>query len=399
MIVRKYIDQLYKYFYVILFLGYIIFVKIPEFRIGVVCTVLMLLIGVKFFRKHVSKMGATVFLIMLWTMLSILFVDPLKTPYSVICREFTNVVFPMFFFFAGEKYVKKDGQKDFYDLLVVAILICFFCGVFWYVSEPEYYLIYLQRIGYTTSWETYHLDHRFCSFLGSIGIGLLGNCGLIISLSRWCTEHRKKHLLETICMYIMIILSMQRSAYVMMILFTIWILIKNKVFKDGFWVMMVMIVFLGTLLSVVMGYKIVGPNISQIGERILRINVVDLFIPRLKIWRPVFEVGARLIIGLGIGSCGIGGEIPVTDGAVIKILGETGFIGILLWSVVIVFVLRRMLLLKRCNKNITIPLLIMLAYGINSIGSNCIVFMEMAPIFWFAIGSVSSKYCSEKGIK
>ena len=54
--------------------------------------------------------------------------------------------------------------------------------------------------------------------------------------------------------------------------------------------------------------------------------------------------------------------------------------------------------LKRYKKNATIPFLIIIAFGMNSIGSNCIVFMEMAPILWFSIGIVNSEHCIEKGI-
>lgn len=398
MIAKKYVEQLYKYFYIVLFLGYVIFVKVPEIRIGVICSLLTLLIGVQFFKCRVSKMGIIVVILMLWTVLSIVFVDPSQTPYTVSLRELTNVVFPMFFFFVGEKYTKKEGEHDFYDLLLIAILICFFSGLFWYICEPEYYLSYLKRIGYTSSWDNYHMDHRFCSFLGSIGIGLIGNCGLIIAFSRWCTEHKKKYLIETVCMYIMIILSMQRAAYVIMLLTTIYIIWKNKVYKHSIFRLIVAIVLIGCVVGGIKEYEIIGGNTLQVVERIANINFEDLLVPRFKIWKPIFASGIRLITGLGIGSCGIGGEIPVTDGGIVKVLGETGIIGILLWLIIIIVALHKIFQLKRGKKKSTIPFLIIVAFGMNSIGSNCIVFMEMAPILWFSIGIINSEYCIEKGI-
>lgn len=399
MIAKKYVEQLYKYFYIVLFLGYVIFVKVPEIRIGVICSLLTLLIGVQFFKCKVSVMGIIVVILMLWTTLSIVFVNPSKTPYAVSIRELANVVFPMFFFFAGEKYTKKEEQHDFYDLLVIAILICFFSGLFWHITEPEYYLSYLKRIGYTSSWDNYHMDHRFCSFLGSVGIGLIGNCGLIIAFSRWCTEHAKKYLIETVCMYIMIILSMQRAAYVIMALTTIYIIWKNKIYKHSVFRIIVAIALLGVLVGGIKECEIISVNAVQVVERIVNINFEDLFIPRFKIWKPVFTLGIRLITGLGIGSCGSGGEMPITDGGIIKILGETGIVGIVLWLIIIIVALHKMLNLKRCKKNVTIPFLIIFAFGMNSIGSNCIAFMEMAPILWFSIGTTNSEYCIEKGIK
>lgn len=374
-------------YYLILCILYAIFVFVPQMRIGIIITFLsaFAFLSVK---KCNTRSNIPFFVFILWCLLSLLISIINSVSFTVAFSKFFNMVFPMFFFFLG-KSRKTDLRKEFYKYFLIGAVFCFLIGLYWYILEPDYYMAFLERTiaGFHPS--TYHLDRRFCSFFGSIGIGVISVCAMALFLDLFLKKRSKVYLLGYLSMAVMCGLCMQRSAYILAVVVTILILFFGKSSlrekrRLGFILLFSIVAALVALIFISN-----GALFDTLINRIKEISIDQLIGSRSYQWiRPIQVLGEQIIIGGGIGSFTYGSEVTVNDGLYFNLMGEIGIVGLILFIILVSssFV---SYFKQAKSKRIIVALVIVVVFLLNGVGSNGLLYMEIAPLFWFSLGAMN----------
>ena len=384
-----------KGYYIFLFAFYTLFVFVPQMRIGVVASILSF-VAFLTIKPSKNSNNSLFSIFFAWCIIAIFIGLVSDVKFEIIASKTMSFIFPMFFFFIGLNS-SNVKEKNFYHYFMIALIYCFLIGIFWYIREPDYYVSFLERTiaGFYVS--TYHNDNRFCSFLGSIGIGLMSVCGIVLFLYAYLKTKKMRFLIGFILMLIMCILSMQRSAYIMAVIFIILVLLFSNISKKRkiiFSIVALFIVVIGTAFLPMTSSSL----LSKVGGRIDAINIESLF-SRSRQWvRPFNTLGLGVIFGGGIGSFTRGSLVEVNDGLYFNLIGEIGFIGLFLFAALIIWSFKKYFTNKK-NGIMFVGFLIVLVFLINGIGSNGLLYMEQAPLFWFSLGLINSKNNIKNGLK
>ncbi len=386
-------NRLFNWYYVILFAAYFVFVFSPDMRVGVVASVVTLAVFLLGMPYRVGPKDWAVSLLFVWAAVSM--IPALlgeAASFSVISSKFMSAYFPIAFYYMSKKFLLRPCRKDFFHYFMIAAVFCFAVGLWWYVTEPDYYITHLQRTVANFTEVEYHKDLRFSSFLGSIGIGMVSVIGMIVSLTRFIQTKRRNHILGVIIMAVMCILSMQRSAYILFAFFFVLILAINKRIKGK--VLVIFLALLVLLVILAVFFSFVYPELfDQIFSRVLDINFESMFLSRTDQWAQLPGLGIGLITGRGVGSFtqGSNSAVNINDGAFFNIIGEIGIIGFLLFAAAVVSMISIYLKNRRKTYTHRICFLIVLAFLLNAIGSNGLLYMDMSPLFWISMGCLSLK--------
>lgn len=377
-------ERFYEKHYLLMHLGYLLFVFFPQARIGIFSTLLtaLYLLGLKI---NLSK-KSSVFLIfvMFWSMFSIVFLQSGNQTLSIVFTKFASAIFPMIFFFVGQES-DKLGRSAFFRYLQYSLYLCFFIGLYWYFSEPTYFLDYMKRTDAGFLYTTYLMNKRFWSYTGSISAGLLSVCGIIYFLCQYYETKHFHYIFGFLCMLVMSALSMQRSSYILTAFFVLNIIVRHQKYsiKSTLQIILILLFLAGSVYFL----PLENSNLLyQIKTRFSHINIISMF-NRSETWMQLSHLGIGILTGSGLGSYTQGAVYTINDGAYFNIIGEIGLIGFTLWLLVIFISLQSYYKSRREN---LIEELIVAAFLLNAIGSNTILYMDMAPLFWYSLGCLSS---------
>lgn len=375
-------------YYIILIIGYIFSVFLTGFRVGIFLTIYTMIMFILFLPNlKISKSVIPVYLLLIWSMLSIIISLKNETNLSIIFQKYAAAILPILFYLFSIN-AKNDKCKDrFYNSFGIALMITFLLGLYWYIALPSYYVSYMEEIGYSFYLESYLSNRRFVSLFGSIGVGLFSVCGEILFLNLYFDKNKNIYLIGCFCMIIMGLLTMQRSAYIFLILFFIIIILKQKG-RNRKKAIKLLFLFIAAFIMITLIFLSTNSDIlKQIFDRIDNINIESLFGTRINQWQQIENLNAlELLIGKGIGYFTNGSEgVNINDGAYFNILGEMGIIGFCLYFYVIISAINRCIT-SHNNRYKSTQLLIVFAFLMNAIGSNGLLYMPLASIFWYALG-------------
>ncbi len=381
-------DRLIEAYYYIITTIYFASMFVGSIRPGVLSSlVMMIIIAIRIsenprinIKVHIRV--ALVAFYAIWCGASIIWFDS-RVGINAYVEAVSNSLMPMIFAFFMISEYDKVWKAFLYNYMVVGFL-----GTFLLIAQPSWFVSFCLSRGF---------DYRRLSFaFGSIIMGTMGAVAVIASLYQIIASKGKKGKVQYIFACLFAFLSMQRSAWVVVVLTLFlahyYMFFKYRVVKKRF--------ILVELVGIVIIFLLFGKQImntfgswlavrqDQYGGSITVANTIS---ERSNQWFRGIE-NSNWFIGSGFGSRGHkaaanGFANYVADGNWILILCESGIIGLLSFVLICANSLIKGL---RNFRKLFLPLGVMVTFMFQSIGSNVLEQQLVAPLFWLAVGQILS---------
>lgn len=321
-------------------------------------------------------------------------------PYSCFGEMLRPYIFPMLFFMLG---IDNDiDSTKFFNVYLYTYLFVFILGIILYVTMPSFYLSYLSELASqawygTNSSESYILENtRMSAFFDSsyaisyssipaMSIALGGTFNSNAGKTRWL-------FVVTIICWLSALLCQQRSAMFFSVVVVVYYFYKSRRIVKG------KSFFMGFIIAGILGiifFLSATDRFDLIKDAVeTRFNEMSLSEAYEGSREYQVETTVRsinnYIVGDGLGARSAParklGRVGVTDNEYIRILAESGIVGIVLF-----FVFAGCSLLK-ARRRITVYFAEIMVIGFfifAMIGSNSLSISHLyAPIFWFSMGSI-----------
>ena len=386
---KKLDEILFNNYYIIIFVVYFCSVFNSTIRPGVIAAIIMFIFIVNIFPIKINTANLMVIMYFLYSILNL--IPYIFTGYDIeiFITKFSNSILPVIFYFLGEKYV--NSKYKLYNRLLIAFLFCFIIGLYWYFKLPEYYIRYLDKTIAGFHIISYLNDRRFSSFLGSIGIGSISTISIIISLALFHQKLKYRYILLFLISIFVSIMSMQRASYLLTIFSIISLELVYRKYKNNKYILIIIVLIIFIMTIFIITNENIAIDIIQIRKRFDNIGF-NAISERIYQWKKINEIGISLIWGKGIGSMSYNARkytnLIINDGAFFNIIGEIGIFGFIIFIIAIS--------LSLYQKNFKYSKIVMIEYTtiivllLSSVGSNTILYQEIAPIFWMFLGRINS---------
>ena len=341
--------------------------------------------------KQSTKIGAQelFFLYLLYNIFSITGYLYNGIPIKAFVQDFSNQFLPMIFFCLPSS--KSFNKEKYYNLLIGSIVFCIIVGLYFYITKPESYFEFLSRTNAAYNKDYYLMHPRFNSFVGSTIMGTLSLIGMIASLHRilFFQTYLLKYALIYVLCFVSSILTMQRSAMVIAIIFLLLSFLMSLITsnKSRKYLYMVYTLF-GILLAFGIS-RLEASILDTINNRFGAVSI-DLITSRSDQWVETIKNSPNIILGSGLGSVGhkaIGyAKFVITDGSLFKLIAEFGIVGFLLFGLIIIVCLEKAF--KRSFYYFR-EISIIFVFLLQSIGSNSLSFQLLLPSFWLSLGIIT----------
>lgn len=294
---------------------------------------------------------------------------------GTVMRAASSSLLPIIFFWCGVKGYAVS-KKSF---LLGVNLLCI-VGIYLLITKPQWFVEYCLNYGFSYT--------RLSSCVGSINIGFLSVAALIYSFTM-CVETRgKKGNIFFLLSIGYVVVSMQRSAWIVGILSVL--VIHYYVFIR--WQILNLRYLLIEVILVLFAAYFFRENIIALFSRWMLEHRVSggygMISGRSGQWINALK-GSNLLIGSGFGNRGHRAiehtTAAVADGGWIQLFCETGIPGIFFFLTAycksIRFGLHHMRMLIG-------PVAILCVVGLQAIGSNMFEFQIVLPLFWISMGQI-----------
>ena len=309
-------------------------------------------------------------------------------------------LFSIIFFFVGESSTSKDW--DFFDKSIIPVLVVCFIGLILYITSPSWYVDF-KLSGFTDNEGGRFLEMTRLSAFWTYPYWVSYGSGIIYFYLLF--KSYKKGRITTkiafalIFLAVIMVLAQQRVPIAFVALITLTLLV-NSLFngqKRSFSTyVLFLLLILVCCISIVFSFLdqerlifmlskfeslIEGGNASFLKERT---NIFsDFYSKKITFW------------GDGIGRYGheayYSGKMAITDQQYLKIMYETGYFGIICYSIFILLVVIRGI---RNFKDNLFELGIIFFYLMAMTGANCLsVTGQHCIVFWFCCGRIFNKSC------
>ena len=312
----------------------------------------------------------------------LLFYKPLISNYIIGLYSYG---FPFFGFFLS-RYLKADNFiKIVYYIVVVHVILGF---IFYNLFPFHLYLPYnLSKISDGV------MFGRMASVSGSLGFSALMIFGVNIVL---LGKNQKGNFIFNILIVIGLILSLQRSAWLSLVLSSFIYLFKYNVVinKRKLSVLILVSLILFVLLTYIENLDFIFSRFTDFGYTAVT--------ERSSLWLNGIDNFLNYPLGIGFGQVGQvaneqikEGLLPVPDGDFLRIIAEFGLFGII-QLIFFVLILIKYLNYNFRDNNILVLFLIFVSLLIQMIGSNTTEFYFVNFLFWIVFGYlVNFKICKD----
>lgn len=380
-IVKGKLDSLIKNYYLIIIIIYMLTFWKINIPTGLYSSIVMTIIFISMLSKHGLKIkhsGISLYVVLyfIYSCMSICFSYIEGIPFGTILRAVSNSLFPVMFYWCGEKGYMFSKRSYLLSVNVLCIV-----GLFLLFQNSPWFVQYCLNYGY--SWT------RLSSCVGSINIGTLSVVALIYSLEI-CIESKGKHgKIFYLLSLVYILFSMQRSAWIVGI---VSIVVIHYCIFFRWRIMHPLYIFLEIGMLLVVAY-IFRENIYAMFTRWMLEHEVNggygMISGRSFQWKNGI-LSSNLLTGSGVGSRGHKAmeytDVAIADGGWFYMLCEIGIIGMFL------FVTAYLKVLKYGIQNfrkVTDTTIIIVIIGLQAIGSNMFEFQIVLPLFWMSIGQIA----------
>lgn len=363
---------------------YLYVLKKSEFRVGVYSGIVMLVIAVLYILKYGirSKLYGTeiyVFMYLIISLASCINYLPEKVSIVVFFQTVVNSLFPLVFFACGSNGI-FFSKKSF----LIGFDICCIFGIYLLFTKPSWYFLFCIERGYSFT--------RLSACFGSTAVGTLSCVAIVYSLELIKNSKSVIYKIQYLMSCVFCLLSMQRSAWIAGLLSIIvlhyWLLKVGSINTYHILIEIVCIIsvcffareyVIGVFERWVLEHNVSGSKIYEIFSRSTQ-------------WKAALKE-SDWIIGSGLGLRGHRSiSVGVADGDWIRILCEIGILGVIL----LLFIVCRSMVISKYDKERCIgPLLIIICYALQAIGSNVFEYQILAPAFWMSVGEISFAYSTK----
>lgn len=388
-------NYIFYWYYPIMIMVYMLPIFLPFIRTGITMSLFLMYL---WYRVKLIRNNTTIlFLFLLYVACSIVGYLYNGLPLTPYFSEISSFLLPTVFYFVFYSY--KIDRAQFYDNLLNSIIICFILGLICFVLSPSQYIQYIVKIAdssYQGQVEGEALYIRFQSFFGSTVTGTLGVVGTAILLDKFRNNILKSigykiwYIIGYFVLFVGTMLSSQRSAMVCELAVVAYYLLESLFFnkkRDICFLLINVIVIMMTSGYLMNEYS---DKINYMLERIF--SVEEGLSGRDIQWKQTFENSYNIITGTGLGSAGLYArpytKYFISDGALFKMIAEFGVIGFFLFATAILSLLLKNLKYLKWS---FIEFSIIVVYILQSTASNTLYFQQLLPIFWFAVGMLSTK--------
>ena len=325
---------------------------------------------------------------LLYNLASAVWAGVFGMPPSVYIGEFFTAVLPMVFYYIAA-YSGERSIRRFYVLFAAAVLILGVFSIILYLSAPGFYIDFCFEHGLISKADVQTLRVRMVSVTGSTVLGYLGVALMPVSLRILVDSGKKQWLLGFAGGCLIAFMSNQRAsmsaAILVIVYFNIVLFLVYKKLDKKY-----LFVEIGIIIAGVVALFVAANGIFM--KVFYRLISLPLAIgERSDQWVGAANNMVSIWTGNGLGANGhraIGyAEHVIADGGLAKLYCETGIVGLSL------FVFLMLLCLKRGFKNIrrfAPEVCIVLMTLVISIGSNTLSFALSVPVFYYALGRLSS---------
>jgi hypothetical protein len=363
---------------------------IPGIRIGVIASMIILFFMYKYLRTgslFKNYVDVLVMVYIVYNTISILWFLFSDLPISVFIREYSNSILPMFFYYLAKVDNKKN--KNFYNITLKAILLCFVIGFILFLQQPFYYREYLNTLDGIGSTDLIATTAAFRSLTGVTMTGSLGVVGVLISFTNILETNGKKGKIALMVCMIAVALTFRRSALFVALaaffVFHYYGYIKYGLLNKKYFLVELIVAFF------IIGYlnNNYGDLLAMLNERLMMIS--ESIDERSGSWVEGLMYG-NLIIGSGLGVFGHKAvefsDKYIPDGNYVRMLAELGFVGVSIFMSIIIASLFKGL--KNLRDNI-LEVGIIVGLCIQAVGSDIFSFQLIVPLLWYSVGRVNIK--------
>ena len=383
-------------YYWLLLCVYLIAIYIPTIGMGVAMSILLLFLWLNVSIRQSSYNSSLVFLYLCYILVSIQGYLYNGIPISVYLSELGTQVLPIIFFFIAFSFSDEEKEK-FYKTYIYAISLSLIIGLFFYIFPSAQYSAYISS-HFSSNYDS-QLDYinyviRFASLFGSVATGSLSVFLFIITFYSVFIKKENNNTLQFVLMIVLgatsAFMTLQRSAMAML-LFSAFVLIifslKSHSLKSLSLLLLFSVLVLTGIYYASEQYGLFFENLSE------RINDMGGALSERDVqWKETFRNSKNIVFGTGIGSAGhhaIGyTKYYIADGGLFTIVAELGFVGA---SIFFLLIFNNLYQGRRFRKFLLREYLIVIVCLVQSIGSNTLMFQNIAPIFWFCLGVISSR--------
>lgn len=305
-------------------------------------------------------------------------------PTSVFFSAISYNVIPSLLYLFGADAAQRMSLEDSCSKVLKVCLFIIAFGLVFYIFNQDFYFKYIDTHLDGYKWGT--ADYRFGSYISSSNMGSM--CVSCITLLFICMQNARKKLYYVVgflLVAISLILCMQRSSWVVSCLAIVVFVVRMKIPKQrklyiiiiGIFLMVGIFVFRKSIFSdeqlLYFTTRFSSLNMSRmLGERMNQINASMKII-----WENPLGVGLG---SLGHKSAQIGYGV-VCDNNYLRILGEIGWPGFILFICMVIKALRNSLVFGRFEMIVLIA-----SFMLQAIGTNVFDLFFSSFIFWYYLG-------------
>ena len=362
-------------YYWMVILGYLIALEGNGFSVVILSGLLLIILFLLNFSKWVKIDFVSIYFIYLIVSL-VMYIEN-ERPISLYITSVAYILLPIVMYMIpkenGSMVMRRAMNAVFFSLLVAVVL---------YIWAPEFYAEYLYSRSLIGKPDVLWIRPSLIQGLyGITTIGTFGTCCALYFFAQIVEKKRYSAVKFIICVLI-VLFAQRRSAIaalgVGLILENI-ILCRHGKIKKRF---LAIAIFTGIALFVLLSFH------SSFSSLVIRvISVREAVLERAGNWREnINGLGVEMIWGKGLGSYGhLAGAIGykgVFDSQYVLMLVENGIIGILLFFLSVCMAFRRFSG-RYCES--CVPMLIVVVFLIQCIGSNVLEMPLPATLFWFSL--------------
>jgi len=365
----------------------------PNMRLGVASSVLILIVLA--LTKGIWKyaLGDRVFsAFILINILSVFSYLYNGRPIIIYIAAASYTLIPSMLYYLGAVHANQyDFSAVGRKILYTAVFILAF-GLFFYFLFPDFYY---EHIGQSLDQFVHGKeDYRFGSYIDSINLGSV--CVSSIPLTFLLPKNKFSTPIRIAVWGVILtalMLSMQRSAWVVAILMIIALFIMSMRGKVSRRKVCILGLCCLAALCVIVVILVCLDSADYFLVRLKSINPINMLKERWYQWEAGFDIVLKNPWGFGMGSLGHKaaqyGLGVVCDCNYLRILGETGVVGFALFIIVNIRAIN--VTIQRRN---LLGAMVLCGFYLQAIGSNVMDLFFCSFIYWYILGYLT--YCSQK---
>ena len=377
----------YDFYYFIIIIVYFAAIYIPQIRIGVAMSIIMLCSTYYLVKNNLFSIRTYLDLIVsfyiTYNTISILWFLWTGLPVDVFIMEYSNSILPIICFYFIGRIDRED--TSFYKITWYALIIGFSIGFYYQIALPENYREFMAKMDNSGETNPLAFISAFRSLFGVTATGSLSAIGLLMSFAIILMSKVKKGKIGFFICFVTLIFSFRRSALYVCLFAILWInYLSFFKFKTSKWRLLffeICMVFLSISLISIFDpsfFKSLTSRFSDLSNALKERN---------SNWIEGLSHASNLVVGDGLGRFSHKAaqytDDILPDGNYFRIIAELGVFGILIF-IAIIFVSLKKGLAKLADNYLEIGIIIMLC--MQAVGSDIFSFQLLAPIFWYSIG-------------